>query len=178
MHFHFRASIKPIFENHVFRGVLELFYPLKRPKTRNSKENAPKIFFFAEMGCIYTGPNYIKRQSDSDNFLTFWYTLLCTFKQKFARTLCTFKQKLVHTMYVRACCHEATFSKTLAGVFFWCLFMYRNGTKNLKNLGRRFHEWKLVWSFGLIYSVKRVKNSEKNAIFQNWPKTHPKMLYA
>ena len=97
---HFRASIKPIFENHVFRGVLELFYPLKRPKTRNSKENAPKIFFFAEMGCIYTGPNYIKRQSDSDNFLTFWYTLLCTFKQKFARTLCTFKQKLVHTMYV------------------------------------------------------------------------------
>ena len=27
------------------------------------------------MGCIYTGPNYIKRQSDSDNFLTFWYTL-------------------------------------------------------------------------------------------------------
>ena len=25
---------------------------------------------------IYTGPTYIKRQSDSDNFLTFWYTLL------------------------------------------------------------------------------------------------------
>ena len=47
-------------------------------------------------------------------------------------------------VYNRACCHEATFSKTLAGVFFWCLFMYRNGTKNLKNLGRRFHEWKLV----------------------------------
>ena len=48
------------------------------------------------------------------------------------------------TMIIRACCHEATFSKTLAWVFFWCLFMYRNGTKNLKNLGRRFHEWKLV----------------------------------
>ena len=52
--------------------------------------------------------------------------------------------------------------------------MYSNGTKKLKNLGRRFHEWKLVWSFGLIYSVKRVKNSEKNATFQNWLKVHPK----
>ena len=58
---------------------MEAFYPLKRPKTRNrwpSEENAPKIIFFAEMGCIYMGPIYIKRQSDSDNFLTFWYTLL------------------------------------------------------------------------------------------------------
>ena len=45
---------------------------------------------------------------------------------------------------IRACCHKAIFSKTLAGVFFWCLFMYRNGTKNLKNLGLRFHDWKLV----------------------------------
>ena len=35
-----------------------------------------KSFFFAEMGCIYIGPIYIKRQSDSDNFLTFWYTLV------------------------------------------------------------------------------------------------------
>ena len=44
----FWASIKPIFENHVLRGVLEAFYPLKRPKTRNrwpSEENAPKIIF-------------------------------------------------------------------------------------------------------------------------------------
>ena len=50
---------------------MEAFYPVKRPKTRNrwpSKENAPKIIFFAEMGFIYTGPNYIKRQSGSDNF--------------------------------------------------------------------------------------------------------------
>ena len=77
-------------------------------------------------------------------------------------------------MYNRACCHAATFSKTLAGVFFCCLFMFRNGTKKLKNLGRRFHEWKLVWSFGLIYRVKRVKNSVKNALFKNWLKTHPK----
>ena len=30
------------------------------------------------MGCIYIGPIYIKRQSDSDNFLTFWYTLMNT----------------------------------------------------------------------------------------------------
>ena len=30
----------------------------------------------------------------------------------------------------RAYCHKAIFSKTLAWVFFWCLFMYRNGTKN------------------------------------------------
>ena len=79
---------------------------------------------------------------------------------------------------IRACCHEAIFSKTLAWVFFWCLFMYKNSTKKLKNLGRCFHEWKLVWSFGPIYMVKRVKNSEKNAIFQNLLKTHPKMLNA
>ena len=58
---------------------MEAFYLLKRPKTRNrwpSQENAPKIIFFAEMGCIYIGPIYIKRQSDSENFLTFWYTLM------------------------------------------------------------------------------------------------------
>ena len=35
-------------------------------------------------------------------------------------------------------------SKTLAWVFFCCLFMYRNGKKKLKNFGRRFHDWKLV----------------------------------
>ena len=34
MRFHFRASIKPIFENQVFRPVFEAFYPLKRPKTK------------------------------------------------------------------------------------------------------------------------------------------------
>ena len=43
-------------------------------------------------------------------------------------------------LYIRAYCHKAIFSKTLAWVFFWCLFMYRNGTKILKNLGRRFHD--------------------------------------
>ena len=37
-----------------------------------------KLFFFAEMGYIYIEPIYIKRQSDSDNFLTFWYTLVDT----------------------------------------------------------------------------------------------------
>ena len=77
------------------------FTLLKGQKLETARRMPQKSFFVvAEMGCIYTGPNYIKRQSDSDNFLTFWYTLLCTFKQKFARTLCTFKQKLVHTMYV------------------------------------------------------------------------------
>ena len=34
MRFHFQASIKPIFENQVFRPVFEPFYPLKRPKTK------------------------------------------------------------------------------------------------------------------------------------------------
>ena len=48
------------------------------------------------------------------------------------------------TMSNRVCCHEAIFSKTLAWVFFCCLFMYRNGTKILKKIGRRFHDWKLV----------------------------------
>ena len=47
-------------------------------------------------------------------------------------------------MYTRVCCHETIFSKTLAWVFFCCLFMHRNGTKNLKKIGRRFHDWKLV----------------------------------
>ena len=70
----------------------------------------------------------------------------------------------LHLLHTRVCCHKAIFSKTLAWVVFCCSFMYRNSTKKLKNLGRRFHEWKLVWSFGLIYSVKRVKNSVKNAI--------------
>ena len=32
----FRASIKSIFENHVFRAVWSPFYPLKRPKNENS----------------------------------------------------------------------------------------------------------------------------------------------
>ena len=77
-------------------------------------------------------------------------------------------------MTIRACCHEATFSKTLAGVFFWCLFMYRNGTKNLKNLGRRFHDWKLVWSFCLIYRVKRVQNSQKKCDFPKLAQNPPK----
>ena len=62
---------------------------------------------------------------------------------KFPRQLHLSSHYTTH-LPIRACCHEATFSKTLAGVFFWCLFMYRNGTKILKNLGRRFHEWKLV----------------------------------
>ena len=34
MRFYLRASIKPICKNHVFRAVLEPFYPLKRPKTK------------------------------------------------------------------------------------------------------------------------------------------------
>jgi len=62
------------------------FTLLKGQKLETARRMPQKSFFFAEMGCIYTGPNYIKRQSDSDNFLTFWYTLLCTFEQKFART--------------------------------------------------------------------------------------------
>ena len=33
MRFHFWASIRPFFENHVFRAVSETFYPLKRPET-------------------------------------------------------------------------------------------------------------------------------------------------
>ena len=47
-------------------------------------------------------------------------------------------------MTIRASHHEATFSMSLAWVFFWCLFMVRIDLKNLKNLGRSFHEWKMV----------------------------------
>ena len=54
----------------------------------------------------------------------------------------------------RACHHEAIFSKSLAWVFFCCLFMFRNGLKNLKNLGRCFHEWKMVWKMSVIWLGK------------------------
>ena len=53
-------------------------------------------------------------------------------------------------MHNRACCHEVIFSKILAWVFFWCLFMFRIGTKNLKNLSLIFHEWKLVLVLGVF----------------------------
>ena len=43
-------------------------------------------------------------------------------------------------VYNRASHHEANFSKSLAWVFFWCLFMFRNDLKKLKNLGRSFHD--------------------------------------
>ena len=42
----------------------------------------------------------------------------------------------------RACCHEANFSKSLAWVFFWCLFMIRIGLKNFKTLSLILHDWK------------------------------------
>ena len=45
MRFHFRASIKPFFENHVFRAVWSPFYPLKRPKN----ENGWQIFIYGSM---------------------------------------------------------------------------------------------------------------------------------
>ena len=35
MRFHFRASIKPIFENHVLRAVSGPFHPLYEPKISN-----------------------------------------------------------------------------------------------------------------------------------------------
>ena len=42
----------------------------------------------------------------------------------------------------RACCREANFSKSLAWVFFWCLFMIRIGLKNFKTLSLILHDWK------------------------------------
>ena len=59
-------------------------------------------------------------------------------------TLLTLAHIASFAAYIRACHHEAIFSKSLAWVFFCCLFMFRNGLKNLKNLGRCFHEWKMV----------------------------------
>ena len=54
------------------------------------------------------------------------------------------KASLAPTLVSRACCHEVIFSKILAWVFFWCLFMFRIGLKNFKNLSLIFHEGKLV----------------------------------
>ena len=45
---------------------------------------------------------------------------------------------LYHSMSIRACCREANFSKSLAWVFFWCLFMIRIGNKNPRD-----HIWQL-----------------------------------
>ena len=55
-----------------------------------------------------------------------------------------------HTCILECVVIRQFFSKTLAWVFFYCLFMYRNGTKNLKNLGQRFHEGKMVWNLPLF----------------------------
>ena len=54
------------------------------------------------------------------------------------------------------------FPKAWAGCFFCCLFMYRNGTKKLKKIGRRFLGGKLVWKIGPVLMGKRRKN------MQNW----------
>ena len=53
------------------------------------------------------------------------------------------------------------FPKPKLGYFFAAFLCTEIAQTNLKNLGRSFHESKLVWIFGLIYRVKRVKNSEK-----------------
>ena len=42
---------------------------------------------------------------------------------------------LASSLAIRVCRREEIFSKSLAWVFFWCLFMYRSDLKNLKNLG-------------------------------------------
>ena len=47
-----------------------------------------------------------------------------------------------HQLSSRACCREANFSKSLAWVFFWCLFMIRIGLKNFTTLSLILHDWK------------------------------------
>ena len=43
-----------------------------------------------------------------------------------------------NAMHSRACCREVNFSKSLAWVFFWCLFMFRIGLKNFKKISLNF----------------------------------------
>ena len=52
------------------------------------------------------------------------------------------KFKILCYLPNRACWHEANFSKSLAWVFFWCLFMIRIGLKNFKTLSLILHDWK------------------------------------
>ena len=44
----------------------------------------------------------------------------------------------IHMLHTRACCREVNFSKSLAWVFFWCLFMFRIGLKNFKKISLNF----------------------------------------
>ena len=67
---------------------------------------------------------------------------------------------------IRASHHEATFSKSLAWVFFWCLFMFRNDLKNLKNLGRSFHDWKMVLKITNPHYRVKIQNCRRPMV---WP---------
>ena len=69
-------------------------------------------------------------------------------------------------MATRASHHEATFSKSLAWVFFWCLFMFRNDLKNLKNLGRSFHDWKMVLKITNPHYRVKIQNCRRPMV---WP---------
>ena len=67
---------------------------------------------------------------------------------------------------IRASHHEATFSKSLAWVFFWCLFMFRNDLKILKNLGRSFHDWKMVLKITNPHYRVKIQNCRRPMV---WP---------
>ena len=70
-------------------------------------------------------------------------------------------------MHNRASHHEATFSKSLAWVFFWCLFMFRNDLKNLKNLGRSFHDWKMVLKITNPHYRVKIQNCRRPMVWPN-----------
>ena len=93
-------------------------------------------------------------------FGSFYYNACCTMSQQRK----TFPS--LRCMFSRASHHEATFSKSLAWVFFWCLFMFRNDLKNLKNLGRSFHDWKMVLKITNPHYRVKIQNCRRPMV---WP---------
>ena len=78
MRFHFRASIKPIFENHVFRAVSGPFHTLYETKISNRSPSVVygsitlKIF----SGALWTSPHQWFNRQNKIKKVFFWDTLL------------------------------------------------------------------------------------------------------
>ena len=77
MRFHFRASFKPIFENHVFRGVSEPFHPLYEAKISNRSLSVVygsiTLKFFS--GALGTSPHQWFNRGNEIQKKFFWDTL-------------------------------------------------------------------------------------------------------
>ena len=98
------------------------------------------------------GPNILARPNFRPNTLNLFINLAQHFRPSLK---CPQQIRPKHyRVIIRACCREANFSKSLAWVFFWCLFMIRIGLKNFKTLSLILHDWKLVLKRILIGALE------------------------